>query len=144
MTDAADRIQTLSSLYTALVDSRHGNEGALEDADGQGLSGLFRGMIDVRQGDADEVARELKALGAQRDQHGSFMSTVHRTVIKVRSLVSDIDRSILPSLIDGEERILGYHNDAIGAVGAPHQRILLAQRQRLEQEIAEMRSFQKS
>jgi hypothetical protein len=73
----------------------------LEDAKGKGLSGLFREMMALRQRDEDELAQSLRGLGREPDRDGSFMSSVHRVVIKVRSLFTDLDESILPGLIDG-------------------------------------------
>jgi uncharacterized protein (TIGR02284 family) len=140
MTDTKERIDAFRSLHTALVDSRNGYEEALEDAKGKGLTGLFREMIELRQKDAEELAQLLLAWGQAPDRDGSFMSTVHRTVIKVRSLFTDLDASILPGLIDGEERILGYYEEAIAAAaGAREEHILDLQRQHLRHKVDEMR-----
>ena len=38
----SDAIDTLQSLHKSLVDSRHGYEEAVEDAEGKGLTPLFR------------------------------------------------------------------------------------------------------
>lgn len=142
MTEAADRIDKLTSLHTALVDSRNGYQEALDDAEGKGLSGLFREMIEIRERDAEELARVLSSLGHMADRDGSFMSAVHRTVIKVRSLFTDLDESILPGLIDGEERILGYYEEAAAAAtGTPHLDAVERQRQRLRLKIEQMRAL---
>ena len=83
MTDAAAHAESLKSLHTALIDSRNGYQEALDDAKGKGLSGLFREMIDLRNHDAAQLAQGLRLLGEKPDQDGSFMTTVHRAVIKV-------------------------------------------------------------
>ena len=136
-----DHIDTLTSLHTALVDSRNGYEEALKDAEGKGLTPLFRDMIALRSRDAAELSRLLTALGAQVDNEGSFMSAVHRTVISIRSVFSELDESILPGLIDGEERILGYYDEAIGTVlpGSEENAALIAQRTSLKTTVAAMK-----
>ena len=142
MNQGTEHVDSLMSLHTALVDSRNGYQEALEDATGRGLVGLFREMIDMRERDAAQLAVVLSSLGQAADGDGSFMSTVHRTVIKIRSLFTELDESILPGLIDGEERILGYYREAIdAAAGRPYLGVLEQQRQRLRQKIDEMRTM---
>ena len=141
MTQATEEIDALTSLHTALVDSRNGYQEALEDATGRGLIGLFREMIDMRDRDAAQLVAVLSSLGHAADRDGSFMSTVHRTVIKIRSLFTDLDESILSGLIDGEERILGYYDEAIEvAAGRSYRDVLEHQREQLRQKIGQMRS----
>lgn len=143
MTERSDQVDALTSLHTALVDSRNGYQEALDDAEGKGLSGLFRDMIDMRERDAAELAALLASMGHTPDRDGSFMSTVHRTVIKVRSLFTELDERILPGLIDGEERILGYYDEACeAAAGNPYRAALDEQRQRLRRTIEQMRMLQ--
>ena len=48
MTDAATHADSLKSLHTALIDSRNGYQGALDDSKGKGLFSLFREMINLR------------------------------------------------------------------------------------------------
>jgi uncharacterized protein (TIGR02284 family) len=133
-----DHVDSLKSLHTALVDSRNGYEEALEDAEGKGLTPLFRDMIALRNQHAAELADHLRTLGAQVDNEGSFMSTVHRTVISIRSVLTGLDDSILPGLIDGEERIIGYYDEAIGE--SPEHDTLVRQREAVRTKVAGMRA----
>jgi len=133
-----DHVDSLKSLHTALVDSRNGYEEALEDAEGKGLTPLFRDMISLRNKHAAELAEHLRALGEKVDNEGSFMSTVHRTVISIRSVLTGLDDSILPGLIDGEERIIGYYDEAIAE--SPEYDTLVRQREAVSAKVAEMRA----
>ena len=137
----SEHVDTLKSLHTALIDSRNGYEEALKDADGKGLTPLFRDMIALRNSDAAALGEQLVAMGEKFDGKGSFMTAVHRTVIGVRSLFTGLDESILPGLIDGEERIVGYYDDAIQAsdLGASERATLVNQRKVLQAKIADMR-----
>ena len=136
-----DTIDTLKSLHTALIDSREGYKEALKDADPKGMTALFREMIALRTEQSAGVEQILSGRGELVDESGSFMSTVHRTVISIRSLFSDLDESILPGLIDGEERIVSYYDEAIADTGlAPHERTELSgQRSELVEKISDMR-----
>lgn len=87
-------VDTLKSFHTALVDSCNGYEEALSDAEGKDLAPLFLKMIDLRNWHHAELDRYLRAEGEEPDEDGSFMSTVHRTVIKVRSLITGLDESL--------------------------------------------------
>ena len=130
----------LRSLHTSLIDSRNGYEEALEDADSKGMKPLFREMITLHADQAAELSGYLSRIGQQADPTGSFMSTIHRTVMSVRSRVGGLDESVLPGLIDGEKRNLNAHNEAIVSCAAETEvaKMLGAQRGRLEQTVRGM------
>lgn len=141
----SNHLDLLTGLHTALVDSRNGYEEALEDAEGKGMTPLFRSMIVMRRTDADELATVLVAAGEKVDESGSFMSTVHRTVISIRSLFGGLDESVLPGLIDGEKRILKRYDEALTATPAaqPERALLETQRTRVAGKIADMQAMEK-
>lgn len=135
----AEHIDNLKSLHTILIDSKNGYEEALADAEGRGMTQLFRDMIALRIEDSDELASVLTTLGEVADQQGSFMTTVNRAIISIRSLFGDLDESILPGLIDGEKRIVAYYDEALETAGSSVDReILTRQRQNLLKIIADM------
>ena len=138
MTELVDR---LKSLHATLIDSRNGYDEALADAEGKGLTTLFQEMRAIHGKDADDIGRMLLRHGETPDSQGSFMSVVNRTIISVRSLFSDLDEKILPGLIDGEERVIAYYDEAIQSVpsGDPDVSILREQREALLQKIAGMK-----
>jgi uncharacterized protein (TIGR02284 family) len=137
-----EHIDKLRSLHTALIDSRNGYKEALKDADQHGLTSLFSEMITLRTAHSEALAEELTDLGERVDERGSFMSTVHRAVISMRALFGGLDRSVLPGLIDGEERIIGYYDDAILASpqGVSETILMIEQRDVLRRKIGEMRA----
>jgi uncharacterized protein (TIGR02284 family) len=137
----ATHADDLKSLHTTLIDSRNGYEEALEDAEGKGLTDLFRRMIELRERDAEALKAHVTALGEQPNEDGSFLSTVHRAVISVRSVFQELDERILPGLIDGEERIRSYYDEAIkSSPGGPEQELLVAQRAKLDEVIRDMKA----
>lgn len=138
-----DHADELKSLHTALIDSCNGYDEALKDADGKGLTLFFSKMIALRRENAAALEKHLRAAGEEPDRDGSFMSTVHRTVIGVRSLFGDLDERILPGLIDGEERIKSYYDEAVktAPAGSSEQQLLRKQLEELADIIAEMKTM---
>lgn len=125
-----DRLDALTALHTALIDSHNGYETALEHADGKGLGPLFSDMVTLRNTHAAELATALASAGEAPDEGGSFMSAVHWAVINVRALVTGLDESILPGLVDGEKRIVGYYDEALTAWAGDSNVTALLQKQR--------------
>ena len=136
----ADHIDHMKNLHTTVVDARKGYEEALKDAEGKGLTPLFQEMISLHQKHADALAADLGRHGEHVDDTGSFLSTVHRTVISIRSLFGGLDESILPGLIDGEERIVGYYDEALRDCPVEETATLSNQRAALQQKIDQMKA----
>jgi uncharacterized protein (TIGR02284 family) len=132
----------LESLHTAAIDARHGYEEAASDAKGGGLTPLFHQMIALHARNEAELAGALGSGAVAADDDGSFMSIVHRTIIGLRSLFGGLDESILPGLIDGEERNIAHYDKALeeATIPAEIRALLVAQRGRLESAVAHMRS----
>lgn len=137
----ADHIEHMKSLHTTVIDARNGYEEALKDAEGKGLSSLFREMMTLHSSHADLLASELARHGEVVDDDGSFLSTVHRTVISIRSLFGGLDESILPGLIDGEQRVISYYDEALKDCPTNEASILTQQRDALQQKIHEMKAL---
>jgi len=128
----------LTSLYTALVDSRNGYDEAAKDAGKSGLVSLYQEMIALRRQSIAELEPLLLKAGLTPDRDGSYMSTVHRTIISFQSMLTDLDESVLPGFIDGEKRILKTYDEAIVHSGDPDREVLTRQRAELIERIAEM------
>jgi uncharacterized protein (TIGR02284 family) len=135
-----DHIDHMKSLHTTVVDARNGYEEALKDAEGRGLTPLFRDMIALHQSHADALAADLIRHGQKVDDKGSFLSTVHRTVISIRALFGGLDDSILPGLIDGEERVVSYYDEALAECPPAETTTLAKQRAALQEKITQMKA----
>jgi uncharacterized protein (TIGR02284 family) len=133
-------VEGLKLLQTAAIDARNGYREALEDAEGRGMTTLFRDMIALHEGNADELGRELVKAGERPEEEGSYMSLVHRTIMNVRSLFDRLDESVLPGLIDGEKRNLTKYDDVLKYDSAPADitSLLRVQRSKIEQKVAQM------
>ena len=136
----SDILDHLKTLHTSAIDARNGYQEALEDAEGKGMSPLFREMIALHEANASELARELTKANELPDDKGSFMTIVHQTIMDVRSLFNGLDESVLPGLIDGEKRNVSKYDDAFDVTKkSPGIAALLStQRDRIAHKIANM------
>lgn len=137
----SERADAMQKLKTTLVDSRNGYEEAVDDAEGAGLTTLFQEMVALRTRHIEEINSHLTAIGEPHENESSFMSTVHRTVISVRSLLTGLDTNILPSLISGEENILGDYDETLAGAPPEDAEFLAAQRHELADKIKVMEAL---
>ncbi len=133
-------LEGLRSLHTAAIDARSGYEEARHDAEGRGMTPLFQEMIAIHTKNANDLEPELERAGEPSRDEGSFMSSVNRTIMSIRSLFGGLDESVLPGLIDGERRNISHYDHVLQKDDlSPSARELVAKgRQRLEDAIAEM------
>jgi uncharacterized protein (TIGR02284 family) len=132
---------SLKSLHTALIDARKGYETAYTDAKKPEMKSFFQSMKTLHEAAHDDVHKALTAHGETADEDGSFMATVHKTVISVRSATLGLDQYSLDSFADGEEKILEYYDDAIAddLVSSTTLQMLKKHRAALAGKIGEMR-----
>ena len=140
----SDLIHRLRALHTSLIDARSGYQEGLKDAHGKGLAPLFSQLIAAHGANADAIAEHLQRLGVKVDDAGSLMGTFDRVVMKISSMLTELDEKILPSLIDGEERVVSHYDAAIDASspGNAEYPTLIQQRETLRQIITDMKSRQ--
>jgi uncharacterized protein (TIGR02284 family) len=132
----------LKALHTGAIDARKGYMEALHDADAKGMTPLFQDMIAMHSQNATELSVALTNLGERPDASGSFMGTIHRAVMGIRSLFGGLDESVLPGLVDGETRNLSYYDETLQLPNLPPmtRTLIDKQRNRLAAAIASMRS----
>ena len=131
----------LKSLHTTLIDAEKGYVTAIADAQEPQMKAIFERLAALHAHAHGDVHAILRGLGEQPDENGSFMALVHKTVISVRSAVAGLDRSALPSFIDGEQRIVSAYDEAIAAApGADYVRTLESDRRALLGAIDEMKA----
>ena len=135
-------VDHLKSLHTSAIDARNGYQEALKEADGKGMTPLFREMIALHELNAEELTRELTRANEIPDEKGSFMTVIHETIMDVRSMFNGLDESVLPGLIDGEKRNVSKYDDALKELGATPSvaSLLSGQRRRIIEKIANMES----
>ena len=133
-------VHKLKILHTSLIDARSGYEEGVKDSHGKGAAPLFSELSAIHGQDASAIAGHLERLGAPVDDRGSWMGTFDRTVMKLTSLITELDDKVIPSLIDGEQRVLAHYDQAIAASSQanPEYAVLVEQRDALRDWIAKL------
>ena len=137
-------LDQLKKLHTHAIDARNGYQEALDDAEGKGLTGLFSDMIALHTRNASELSAEITRHGETVSDDGSFMSTVHKTIMSIRSLFNGLGDSVLPGLVDGEERNLSASRAGLNRSDLQkNDRLLLqSQSERIQRAIARMKEME--
>ena len=135
-------IESLKSLHTTLIDAEKGYDTAIQDAQAPGIKAIFEKLSVLHARAHADVHAILIAHGERPDEAGSFLSLVHKTAISVRSAITGLDRTALPSFVDGEERIVGAYDRAIANTDAsdPACETLQSHRRSLLAAIADMKA----
>jgi uncharacterized protein (TIGR02284 family) len=133
---------SLASLHTAIVDAHNGYEEAIRRAELPELKVIFQRLNALHETARAELHKALLARGFTPDESGSFMSTVHKTVISVRSVVAGLDAESLSSFASGEERIVEEYDKAIDDNASDESLVALLERQeaKLKSAISDMRA----
>lgn len=141
----SDAIPSVTALHTMLIDSRNGYEEAVSQAGAGDMLSLFQEMFAHRSECIAALTAALTSAGVTPDEDGSFMSTVHRTVIDLRSYLTGLDESVLSNLIEGEQGILKAYDDTLSHLAESHtaelgavRGLLLTQRDDVRAKIAKM------
>ena len=137
-------LDAIKTLHTSMIDTRRAYEKAREETKMPDLKSFFGAMVDLRQKSHDELHEVLTEMGERPDEDGSFMTTVHRAVIGVRSAVTGVDHGSLSAFASGEENILKEYDDALGQNDLRQATSDLLRRQRatLVEKIGEMKALQ--
>ena len=135
---------SLKKLHTALVDNRNGYQEAVKDADTPAIKALFAEMVALKEKDHAELHVGLSKLGEKADETGSFMSTVHKTVISVRSAVTGLGSNALGSFVMGEEQVIKEYDEALKECASDPAitATLTRQKETLLAKIAKMKNMQ--
>lgn len=123
--------KALSELHTAAIDAKAGYEEAFEKAEAIDLKALLCKVADLHGRHARDLAALLMQRGEKPDPDSSLMGTVHTTILDVRALFGKLDKSIIPGLIDGEERNIQKYDNALISAFPGGNVVIESQRQEL-------------
>jgi uncharacterized protein (TIGR02284 family) len=117
--------ENLISLHTALIDAREGYRKAIEEAESPAIVEQLRSVERLHAAAHARIHGILTARGEAVDDGGSFMGTIHKAVVSVRSATFGLDEGSLGSFASGEENNLEAYDEAIGAEHDPALRAQL-------------------
>jgi hypothetical protein len=122
----------LETLYTRLIDARAGHDEGVTLADRPEIVDLFTGLRDLHDRHARALAPLLARHGIDVEDDESLLALVHKTVLRVRALVTGLDENLLAGIIDGEERIADLYDDVLSDLPGDDPLHALLSQQRAE------------
>ena len=107
MTDTSrqDEITTLNTLTTTLIDSVTGFEDAAANIEGSSrLQQLFRERASERRQVVEDLRAEVRRLGGNPEDDGSFLGKAHQRFLDLKSVVTGRDeQAIINEVERGED-----------------------------------------
>ncbi len=109
-----DQISTLNSLIETTVDSVTGYEDSAKNVDNERFREIFRSRADERQKVAEELRSEVRRLGGDPEDSGSFMGKAHQRFEDLKAAITGRDeKSIINEVERGEDYIKGKFEAAL-------------------------------
>ena len=102
--DHSDEISTLNTLIATTIDSITGYENSAKDVDNERFRELFRQRADDRQRVVEDLRSEVRRLGGDPEDGGSFLGKTHQRFEDLKSAVTGgDDKSIIDEVERGED-----------------------------------------
>ena len=105
MTDRKnDEITTLNTLTATLIDSVTGYEDAAANSEGHRFAQMFRERATERQRCVEDLRSEVRRLGGNPEDDGSFMGKTHQRFLDLKAAVTGRDdQAIINEVERGED-----------------------------------------
>src|SRR4051794_35507121 len=104
MADHDQEISTLNTLIATLIDSITGYEDAAANSEAGRFPRLFRERASERQQVVEDLRAEVRRLGGNPEDDGSFMGKTHQRFLDLKAAVTGRDeQSIINEVERGED-----------------------------------------
>ena len=102
--DHSDEISTLNTLIATTIDSVTGYEDSAQNIDNERFREIFRQRADERQQVVEQLRSEVRRLGGNPEDDGSFLGKTHQRFEDLKSAVTGgDDKSIINEVERGED-----------------------------------------
>lgn len=109
-----DQITTLNTLTATLIDSVNGYRDAAEDAESGRFQQMFRERADERNQLAEQLRAEVRRLGGNPEDDGSFMGKAHQRFMDLKAAITGRDEiAIINEVERGEDYLKGKFETAL-------------------------------
>jgi uncharacterized protein (TIGR02284 family) len=100
----SDEISTLNTLIATTIDSITGYENSAKDIDSERFREIFRQRADERQQVVEQLRSEVRRLGGNPEDDGTFLGKTHQRFEDLKSAVTGgDDKSIINEVERGED-----------------------------------------
>ena len=104
MAEHSETISTLNTLIATTIDSITGYENSAKDVDNERFREIFRQRADERQRVVEELRSEVRRLGGNPEDDGSFMGKTHQRFEDLKSAITGgDDKAIINEVERGED-----------------------------------------
>jgi uncharacterized protein (TIGR02284 family) len=104
--DNSSEISTLNTLIATTIDSVNGYENSAKDIDNQRFAEIFRERANERQRVVEQLRSEVRRLGGNPEDDGSFMGKTHQRFEDLKAAITGQDeKSIVNEVERGEDYI---------------------------------------
>ena len=104
MADHSDTISTLNTLIATTIDSITGYEDSAQNIDNERFREIFRQRANERQQVVESLRSEVRRLGGNPEDDGSFLGKAHQRFEDLKSAVTGgDDKSIINEVERGED-----------------------------------------
>ena len=114
MAEHSAAITTLNTLIATTIDSITGYENSAKDIDSDRFREIFRGRADERQTVVEDLRAEVRRLGGNPEDDGSFMGKAHQRFEDLKAAISGRDeKAIINEVERGEDYLKGKFQAAL-------------------------------
>ena len=100
----SDEISTLNTLIATTIDSITGYENSAKDIDSERFREIFRQRADERQQVVEQLRSEVRRLGGNPEDDGSFMGKTHQRFEDLKAAITGQDeKAIINEVERGED-----------------------------------------
>jgi uncharacterized protein (TIGR02284 family) len=112
----SDEISTLNTLIATTIDSITGYENSAKDIEGERFREIFRQRADERQQVVEQLRAEVRRLGGNPEDGGSFMGKTHQRFEDLKSAITGgDDQAIVNEVERGEDYLKEKFESALSS-----------------------------
>src|SRR4051812_27165827 len=112
----SEEISTLNTLIATTIDSITGYENSAKDIDNQRFAEIFRERANERQRVVEDLRAEVRRLGGNPEDDGSFMGKTHQRFLDLKSAITGRDdKAIINEVERGEDYLKDKFETAINS-----------------------------
>ena len=104
--DHSDEISTLNTLIATTIDSVTGYENSAKDIDNPRFAEIFRARANERQQVVEKLRAEVRRLGGNPEDDGSFMGKTHQRFEDLKSAITGQDEKAIVNEVERGEDYL--------------------------------------
>jgi uncharacterized protein (TIGR02284 family) len=112
--ERSDEISTLNDLIQTTIDSVNGYEDAAANSEAGRFQQMFRERASERQRVVQDLRAEVRRLGGEPEEGGSFMGKTHQRFLDLKSAITGRDeKAIINEVERGEDHIKAKFESAL-------------------------------